>query len=287
MIRLRKLIQKDIEFVTQLCRLEGWDKSPQEIERYMECEPDGCFIAEVDGKPAGHVFSINYGKVGWIGLFIVHPHHRKKGLGTKLMTKAIEHLHKQGTKIIQLDALLRSIDFHKKLGFKEEFESYRFKTRIRKVTYSNPSKEFKIKSISEADLPQISELDFHYFGSDRKKVLQRFYRDFPEFSFVAVDSEPVGYIMCRKSSAGFKIGPWICDPRKPKVAKALLLVCMQRLEQNVSLTLGIPAINQQAVEIVRDLNFVSIESRLRMRLGRFDKIGNIAGVFAIGDPGKG
>ena len=44
---------------------------------------------------------------------------------------------------------------------------------------------------------------------------------------------------------------------------------------------------QASALIVYDLNFMSIESRLRMRLGQFDTIGNIAGVFAIGDPGKG
>jgi hypothetical protein len=62
---------------------------------------------------------------------------------------------------------------------------------------------------------------------------------------------------------------------------------MQKLKPDKSFIVGIPSINRQAVKIVHDLNFMSIESRLRMRLGQFDTIGNIAGVFAIGDPGKG
>ena len=145
MLRLRNLVQSDVGFVTQFCMLEEWDKIPQDIERYIECEPDGCFIAEVDGRAAGHVFSISYGHVGWIGLLIVHPYYRRKGLGAELMKKAIEYLHRLGTNIIQLEALPNSVDFHKKLGFREEFESLRFKTTINKVPCMSSSKGVEIK----------------------------------------------------------------------------------------------------------------------------------------------
>lgn len=93
--------------------------------------------------------------------------------------------------------------------------------------------------------------------------------------------------MCRKPNTGYKTGPWVCDPRKPKIAKDLLLTLMQRLEPNKSLIVGVPSVNRQAVQIAQCLDFAPMESRLRMRLGSSETIGNAAGIFAIGDPGKG
>jgi len=76
MVTIRPWTHADIDFVTECAQdLRGYTRP--DIERYWQYEPKGCFIAELDREPIGHVFSIRYNKMGWIGLlfmqFRTHP----------------------------------------------------------------------------------------------------------------------------------------------------------------------------------------------------------------------
>jgi len=99
----------------------------------LEYEPGSCFIAEVGGKPAGHVFSVSYGKLGWIGYVIVDVGHRGRGIGTMLMKKAMDYLLSRRVETIKLEAAPEIADFYRRLGFVEEYDSLRFVGRSRKT----------------------------------------------------------------------------------------------------------------------------------------------------------
>lgn len=88
-------------------------------------EPTGCFVAEINGKPVGHVFSISYGNFGWIELLIVKAEHR--GKGTLLTKRAINYLLNKGVKTIRLEAVSKRMNLYQKLGFVDEYYSLRFK----------------------------------------------------------------------------------------------------------------------------------------------------------------
>jgi hypothetical protein len=79
MITFRLLTEYDFDFAMQLTEYEKWGCLPCDTKRYMEYEPRGYFIVEVNGKRAGHVFSIGYGKLGWIGLLIVKAEYMRRG----------------------------------------------------------------------------------------------------------------------------------------------------------------------------------------------------------------
>jgi GNAT superfamily N-acetyltransferase len=55
-------------------------------------DPSGCLIAEDNGEYLGYIFSHLCGTLGYIGTFGVHPKHRGKGIGKKLLQTSIEHL---------------------------------------------------------------------------------------------------------------------------------------------------------------------------------------------------
>jgi len=66
-------------------------------------DPLGCLIAEVEGNRVGHVFSVSYGKLGWIGLLIVKAEYREKGIGKILMKNTMNHLLSREVEIIKLE----------------------------------------------------------------------------------------------------------------------------------------------------------------------------------------
>jgi len=104
----------------------------KDIKRYFKWllsrDPNGFFIAEED-KPIGFVacdtnwFSpFERSLVGEIHELFVHPNHRKQGIGSTLVNKAIEYAKSRNRKSAGLWVGIKNHgakNFYKKLGFKE------------------------------------------------------------------------------------------------------------------------------------------------------------------------
>lgn len=73
----------------------------------------------------GHIFSICYGRLGWIGLLIVNAEYRRRGIGALLMKKAMDYLLSRKVKTIKLEAVPKVANLYRKLGFVDEFDSLR------------------------------------------------------------------------------------------------------------------------------------------------------------------
>lgn len=86
-ILIRSFEEEDISFTYKLDVMEQWSDTKRDTKRMLNYEPDGCFIAEINGESVGHVFSVSYGRLGWIGLLIVKAEYRRKGIDTLLTRK--------------------------------------------------------------------------------------------------------------------------------------------------------------------------------------------------------
>jgi ribosomal protein S18 acetylase RimI-like enzyme len=281
---IRKLEKRDIDFAFRMTVVENWNNTVEDIHRVFDCEPNGCFVAEVDGSRAGHVFTVSYGKLGWMGLLIVKANYRRMGIGKLLMEKARDYLLSQGMETIKLEAVPEISNLYRALGFVDEYDSLRLTGTCRS---SSPLENASISLAQREDLRELVRFDAEYFGASRQHVLTWLYRANPRLCLVArLKSEFVGYIMCRRALSGFKVGPWICNPRNPQIANRLLRECMNRLESGEKVYVGVPAVNVAATEILEQAGFEQFSKSIRMRLGKEFK-DCVNGVFAIGDPMKG
>lgn len=182
--------RNDIESIYALFRIEHWNFSQGMIKRLFSYEPNGCFVAQINEKHVGHVFSVSYGKVGWIGGLIVNPERRRKSLGTILMRQAMSYLRDLGVETIKLEAVPEIANLYRKLGFVEEFDSLRF-MRINKE--ENQSSALSPEPLGKDEIAEIVAFDSKYFGADRTRVLRRLLEDSPELCFASrVNSKIVG-----------------------------------------------------------------------------------------------
>src|SRR5262245_51242984 len=87
---LRRMTQTDLTDPDELLRLAGWNQTPEDWCHMLELQPEGCFVAEAQSKTVlGTVTTITYGgTIAWIGMMLVHPDHRRKGIGRALMVSA-------------------------------------------------------------------------------------------------------------------------------------------------------------------------------------------------------
>jgi ribosomal protein S18 acetylase RimI-like enzyme len=282
---IRPFKDEDIDFAYKLDVMEQWDHTRDDIKRVLGFEPNGCFIAEIGGEPVGHVFSISYGRLGWIGFLIVKTEYRRRGIGTLLMKRAIDYLLSRKANTIKLEAVPIMANLYRKLGFVDEFDSLRF---IRIGGKISSVSSHCVKLLKKREIAELAEFDAGYFGANRIRVLNGLYQDNPQLCFVSRnDSEIVGYAMCYEAESGHRIGPWVCNPENLQVARELLTKCIETIGRNEKLYIGVPAVNERSVEILRDLGFEQCSKSIRMYLGKKLEIERVDGLFAIGGPEKG
>jgi len=289
MIAIRLWTPSDIDYVAKSVKREGWGYVKRDVERCWQFEPNGCYIAEVQGKPVGHVFSISYDRIGWIGLLIVNPRERGKGIGATLMQAAIRHLEKIGAETIQLEAVEKAVALYKRLGFVEEFDSLRFSKQLKQKEEEKPklSQRTEMFHIKEENLKNIAKFDSKYFGANRLRVLQSLFEDQTEQCFVAMAKQKtLGYIMSRKIQNANWIGPWVS--KNSETAEKLLFACIEAIGgEEIELRLGMPILNTNGIKLMKKLDFQQTSKSIRMVWGKRRHKGNIKGIYGIAGPEKG
>jgi ribosomal protein S18 acetylase RimI-like enzyme len=103
---------------------EGAHNAPQLVLDKKLAVDDGLlFTAEVDGKVVGSVMAGYDGHRGWIYSLAVLPEHRRRGLGSRLVRHAEEHLKALGCPKINLQIMKGNEaveSFYRKLGYESE-----------------------------------------------------------------------------------------------------------------------------------------------------------------------
>ncbi len=283
---IRRWTSADIDYVYESVNREGWGHTKRDVERCWKLEPNGCFITEFQNKPIGHVFSIRYGKIGWIGLLIVNPERRGQGVGFVLMETAVNYLRKAGAETIRLDAVEGAVPLYRRLGFVEEFDSLRFRKQLRQNEVPGLKRERTLQ-MRDDDIANVAQFDAPHFGANRLAVLQSVYRDYPQLCFVAKEEgEIAGYVMARQMQNRFWIGPWVC--LNSQTARHLFDTLIGTIEaKDFELRVGLPVLNMSGRELMEKLGFQLTGKSTHMVLGNKGNQGAVTNVFGIGGPEKG
>ena len=251
------MTEADIPAGMRLKELAGWNQTPSDWERFLRASPAGCFVAELDGRVCGTATTIVYeGRFAWIGMVLVDPECRGRGIGTRLLAKAIEHLDAVGVSTLKLDATPQGRPIYAKLGFVSEYEVERWALERRPdlagaggsvapgeragtgaaepssspaasspPATSPPSASFSFGS--QPDLEEIVEFDREVFGADRGGLLKSLDDDTPNFTLEAKNRGQLqGYSLGRRGSRADHLGPWIA--RDESSARGLLVEFLQR-----------------------------------------------------------
>lgn len=100
--------------------LNNLDDSEDGIERFLNRNPDTCFVAQVDDKIVGVIIAGNDGRRGYIYHTAVNPEFRKRGIGKALVDKALSALKDCGINKVALVVFERNEngnDFWENIGF--------------------------------------------------------------------------------------------------------------------------------------------------------------------------
>ena len=70
MIRVRALIAADLPLGLRLCGAAGWNQTEADWRRFLDLQPDGCFVAELDGAAVGTTTTRVFGRVAWVAMVL-------------------------------------------------------------------------------------------------------------------------------------------------------------------------------------------------------------------------
>jgi ribosomal protein S18 acetylase RimI-like enzyme len=215
-MRLRTMTEADIPAGMRLKEISAWNQTAQDWRRFLDASPNGCFVAQVDSRIVGTATTIRYeDKFAWIGMVLVDPEYRGRGIGTKLLEKAIAFLDEAKIPTMKLDATPLGKPLYEKLGFVTEYEIERLVLK-RDAQDLPPSRPKQAQgSISNPELDLVVAQDRELFGANRGDLLKSLRRDAPELtSAVWNDGKLQGYVFGRKGSFADHIGPLMATNRE-------------------------------------------------------------------------
>jgi GNAT superfamily N-acetyltransferase len=186
--------------------IAGWNQTQEDWERFLEAAPEGCFVAEWNGQVAGTVATIIYeDRFAWIGMVLVDPQVRGKGIGTALLLKAIDYLDAKKVPCMKLDATPQGKPIYTRLGFQIEYEIERHKLTRDATAESSPQSPV----FAAQDFDQLLEFDHKVFGADRSVILRSLAKSAPELVAIHRSGGAVeAFALGRQGSLADHLGPW-------------------------------------------------------------------------------
>jgi GNAT superfamily N-acetyltransferase len=204
----RPMTAADLDACLGLSASAGWNQLREDWALFLGFQPGACFVALAGDRLVGTLTAIDYnGRFSWIGMVLVHPDWRRRGIGTLLMNAAIETL--ASCETIKLDATPAGRPLYAQLGFEVEYDLGRL---IAPRAAWGPAAEgaTAIAPVRAADLDEIAAFDAPVFGADRRHVLHAWYERTPQAAFqVRRDGRLTGYALGRPGANFATIGPLI------------------------------------------------------------------------------
>ena len=206
-IEIRRLKHSALGAALLLTQQAHWNQTESDWLRLLKLEPHGCFVACSDARIVGTITTLTYGtELAWIGMVLVDPDFRRRGIGTRLMHTALDYLRQAGVTTVKLDATPAGYKLYESLGFVTEAIVERWEG-VARTTMTQA-----LSGIDERTRRIMVAFDRRAFGVDRTEVLESLLTASPVAPLVKMSpSEGTlrGYVLARRGSRASYVGPLV------------------------------------------------------------------------------
>jgi len=283
-LQLRLLAAADLAYADSLRALVGWNQTLEDWRRFLALEPTGCFLAEWEGQPAGTATTtVHESGLAWIGMVLVHPEYRRRGIGRALLNRCIAHLQDRGIQCTKLDATPQGKSVYEALGFKSEWSLTRWEHPAFCAKFPQP--DSRLRSWRATDPELVEACDQAAFGVSRRKLLNALAA--LNGNTLILETAPgvaTGFGMLRAGARALYLGPVAAasSPEGLAIVNALLARA-----PGARIFWDIPDANTDAVDWARRHGFNPQRPLSRMVLGINIAPGNPSQQFALSGPETG
>jgi len=257
-IEVRLLFESDIPAAMKLKEAAGWNQTEADWRRLIKFEPNGCFAAIETDQLVGTTTTTTYeDDLAWIGMVLVDPLHRRRGIATRLIETALAYLDGK-VAVIKLDATGDGSPVYEKFGFKTESMVERWRGTVESRSIERED--------AAIDLNALLALDKRAFSADRSRLINYLIDD-SRISPALVKDESgslTGYAMARAGTRAVYIGPVVTSD-KAQVENLLDRILGQLSGSSVYIDFS----NECGVRssVLADRGFVKERDLIRMSYG--------------------
>jgi GNAT superfamily N-acetyltransferase len=278
-MQLRVMQQKDIPGALRLNQLAGWNQTEADWGRLLAASPSGCFVMEDGAMVVGTATTLCYDhRFAWIGMVLVDPGFRNRGIGSKLLQRTIDYLDSIGIPTLKLDATPLGKPLYEKLGFVSEY-------RIDRWTLKRTPPDAGTVVTGRLPGQLLSEVltrDREIFGADRSALLCSLDEQAPDLTLaVGNDRQLDGYAFGRHGLFADHLGPWIA--RDHSAAQGMLERFLQKSPRDTVIADALEA-NPTAGQILGSAGFTITRPLTRMYRGPNRFPGQLESLLAILGP---
>ena len=280
-LEVRLLAERDVAWAMRLKDAAGWNQTEDDWRRLLRLGPRGCFAGTVGGKLVATTTTTSYGRaLGWVGMVLVDPGFRRKGIATALVRAGLDSLDAEGVEAVKLDATPEGAPVYEGLGFDAELLIERWARA--QAPGSRPPDDYGPTQLDE----RIFELDRRAFGADRSELLKALAHDAcakPSFR-TGGGSSLGGYALARRGSRADYVGPVVAE--EAETAGFLLDDLLGRLGAR-PVYVDLNSTFEGGARALAARGFVRQRELIRMRRGKSTSAGTSRSVFATAGPEVG
>lgn len=258
---LRTMRRDEVALAIDWAADEGWNPGLRDAACFHAADPDGFLVAECGDEPVGCISAVSYaGRFGFIGLYIVRPEWRGRGIGLRLWTAGMLRL--KGL-VVGLDGVPAQQDNYRKSGFVLAWNNARFAGTAGAAAAGAGA---PIVPLSSVDVAALRADDRRVFPAPRDAFL-RCWTAMPDATGLAwvADGKLAGWGVIRRCREGRKIGPLVADT--PEVASGLYAALCASVPAGDTVYLDMPLPNAAAVALAQARGLRSVFETARMYAG--------------------
>jgi predicted N-acetyltransferase YhbS len=280
-LEIRLLEESDVAEAVRLKAAAGWNQTEEDWLRLLGLYPRGCFAATAGARLVGTTTTTVYGReLAWVGMVLVDPEFRRKGIATTLVRAALEGLDAAAVATVKLDATPEGAPVYAALGFEAELNIERWVGVARDT--GSPAQAAE----GAPDPSQIFELDRRAFGADRSELLRALWEEScvtPSVS-IGADGRLRGYALARRGAMADYVGPVVAE--ETETAAGLFDDVLGRLGAG-RVYVDLNTTYAGGARVLEARGFVKQRELIRMRRGSGSGAGTSDSVFAIAGPEVG
>jgi GNAT superfamily N-acetyltransferase len=258
-LTIRTMRPDEISLAVDWAAAEGWNPGLADGACFASVDPEGFFIAELDGIPVATVSCVNYNaRFAFLGFYIVRANFRGKGIGLRIWNAAIAHA---GARVIGLDGVTAQQDNYRKSGFQLAYANVRYGGAVAAPAVLPAG----VIALSDVPFAAVEADDATVFPAPRPAFLQAWIGARGHAGCAVVrDGRPAGWGVIRPCRKGFKIGPLVSDDRA--TAEAVLSALLAKVGGG-EIFLDVPSINREAIALAQDFGLAQVFETARMYTG--------------------
>jgi len=205
---------QDFQIISEWGNEFDWNSCPKDAEPFLALDPNGFFVAEVDGKPVASMIAVKYDdEYNHSGNWIVSKQFRGHGYGAIMYDHTMSYAHR--SKIVGMDAVEHKVPAYKKHGFEVFCKSPTYTKKAQGVLKET------VTDLHNLPFKDLEEYDLATFGYSRKNFLKGLLGVGKYYALgVVQEGKLKGYGVLRNGFIGYKVGPLMADT--PEIADDIL-----------------------------------------------------------------